>query len=492
MLVAFNQTLAVTETFQLGRFGQVVMSSDERLWQPTQLVEPGGPALTMQAANNLDRVIVDDASQAQNPDPILFGRGGEPLTADNTLRIGDTADDVAGVMTYTWAGNAASGNAWRVRPVGSLDGAVPTFEPTNPRPQQPAEVGGSLKVASFNVLNYFNTFGNNCSFGVGGEEAECRGADDAFEFERQADKIVEALVRLDADVVGLIEIENDGYGPGSAIQDLVDRVNNEVGVDDAYQVLDVDYLTEQVNAAGTDAIKVGFIYRPAEVSAIGETAVLNTGAFGLYEIDGEDEPIGRNRPAVAQTFVEKGSGGRVTVTVNHLKSKGSGCEDNISPVPSDPDTGDGSGNCNLTRTVAAEELAEWLATGPTKINESDQLIIGDLNSYAMEDPIAALEDAGFVNMIAKEIGPKAYSYVFDGQSGYLDHALASPSLVGQVAGVTEWHINADEPTVLDYNDDFKSEEQIEDLYAADPFRSSDHDPVLVGLDLVPQGGKTPR
>ena len=177
MLVAFDQTLAVTETFQLGRFGQVVMSSDERLWQPTQLVEPGAPALAMQAANNLDRVIVDDASQAQNPDPILFGRGGEPLSADNTLRIGDTADDVAGVMTYTWAGNAASGNAWRVRPIGSLDGAVPTFEPTNPRPEQPAEVGGSLKVASFNVLNYFNTFGNDsCTLGVGGQIDDCRGA----------------------------------------------------------------------------------------------------------------------------------------------------------------------------------------------------------------------------------------------------------------------------------------------------------------------------
>ena len=115
---------------------------------------------------------------------------------------------------------------------------------------------------------------------------DCRGANSEVEFERQADKIVEALVRLDADVVGLIEIENDGYGPDSAIQDLVNRVNSEVSVADAYQVLDVDYLTEQVNAAGTDAIKVGFIYRPATVSPIGETAVLNTGAFGVYEVEG--------------------------------------------------------------------------------------------------------------------------------------------------------------------------------------------------------------
>ena len=94
-------------------------------------------------------------------------------------------------------------------------------------------------------------------------------------------------------------------------------------------------------------------------------------------------------------------------------------------------------------------------------------------------------------MIAKLLGAKAYSYVFDGQSGYLDHALASPSLVAQVTGVTEWHINADEPTVLDYNVEFKSAAQVAAYYEADPFRSSDHDPVLVGLSLAPQGG-SPR
>ncbi|HTE72684.1 MAG TPA: nuclease, partial [Actinomycetes bacterium] len=146
----------------------------------------------------------------------------------------------------------------------------------------------------------------------------------------------------------------------------------------------------------------------------------------------------------------------------------------------------------LTRTVAAQELAEWLATMPTKVTESDQLIIGDLNSYAKEDPIAALEATGFTNMIAAKIGAKTYSYVFDGQSGYLDHALASPSLAAQVTGVTEWHINADEPTVLDYNVEFKSAAQVAAYYEADPFRSSDHDPVLVGLSLAPQGDKTPR
>ncbi len=113
MLVRLPQTLYVTEHFQLGRFGQVVLSSGERLRQPTNVVAPGAPALALQAQNDLNRIILDDELQAQNPDPIVFGRGGLPLSAANTLRGGDTATGIVGVLTYTWAGNAASGNAYR-------------------------------------------------------------------------------------------------------------------------------------------------------------------------------------------------------------------------------------------------------------------------------------------------------------------------------------------------------------------------------------------
>jgi len=495
MLVQFDQQLTVTETFQLGRFGQVVMSSGGRQWQPTHLVEPGDAAKKLQAENNLNRIIVDDELQNQNRDPILFGGGGDPLTASNTLRIGDTADDVLGVMTYTWGGNGASPNAYRLRPVNALGGGVPDFEASNVRPAEPADVGGSLKVASFNVLNYFNTFndsstpGDDCRFGVGGGPSDCRGADNPVEFERQAAKVVNAILGLDADVVGLIEIENDGYGPDSAIQNLTDRLNATASGDDRYAVLDVDHRTGQVNAAGTDAIKVGFIYRPDAVRPVGRTATLNTGAFGDFRVQTSRgvQTIGRSRPAVSQAFVERGNGGRAVVTVNHLKSKGSSCANNILPVGPDPDTGDGQANCNLTRTAAAEELVEWLATRPTRINEDDSLIIGDLNAYAKEDPVDAIKNGGYTDLLQAYHGSDAYSYVFDGQSGYLDHALASETLRNQVTGVTEWHINADEPTALDYNTNFKSVGHVASLYAPDPFRSSDHDAVLIGLDLVSQG-----
>jgi uncharacterized protein len=469
MLVRFPQTLYVTEHFQLGRFGQVVMSSGARLHQPTNMVEPGAPAQALQAANNLNRIIVDDATNRQNPDPILFGRGGLPLSASNTLRGGDTAAEIVGVMTYTWAGNAASGNAYRVRPINALGGGVPNFQPANPRPEQPEDVGGTLKVTGFNVLNYFNTF-TGCTNGVDGASTDCRGAENSLEFERQAAKIVAAMVQMDADIVGLIEIENDGYGPDSAIQDLVNRLNAATGAG-TYALIDVDAETGQLNAMGTDAIKVGFIYKSGTVTPVGMTAALNSEEFVT---GGDSGP--RNRPALAQAFEQNSTGGRLTVVVNHLKSKGSICDL--------PDTGDGQGNCNLVRLNAALLMAEWLRADPTGIGDPDVLIVGDLNSYAMEDPIMALEEFGFTNLILEFVGPDAYSYVFDGQWGYLDHALGSASLVSQVTGVTEYHINSDEPNVLDYNTNFKSAGQIASLYAPDEFRASDHDPVIVGLDLL--------
>jgi uncharacterized protein len=480
MLVRLPQTLYVTEHFQLGRFGQVVMSSWDRLYQPTHLVPPGDPALALQADNDLNRIIIDDHLNNQNPDPILFGRFGEPLTAGNTLRGADTATGIVGVMTYTWAGNAASGNAYRVRPVEALGGGVPEFMPTNPRPEQPEPVGGSLKTAAFNVLNYFNTFGSNCTNGVGGTPTDCRGADNLAEFDRQWPKTIAAIVNMDVDVMGLIEIENDGYGADSAIQDLVDKLNAETAPG-TYAIIDVDANTGQVNALGVDAIKVGLIYKPASVTPVGTTAALNTGAFGLIETS-----VGltqRNRPALAQSFMQNSNGAVFTVVVNHLKSKGSACSDNISPIPPDPDLGDGQGNCNLTRLYAAVEMMDWLAGDPTGVADHDVLILGDLNSYAKEDPITAILEAGYTNLLESLIGPAAYSYVFDGQWGYLDYALASPSLLSQVVGVAEYHINSDEPSVLDYNVNFKSPEQIEYLYSDDQYRSSDHDPVIVGLEL---------
>jgi uncharacterized protein len=466
MLVRFAQTLSVTEHFQLERFGEIVVSSGGRQMTPTAVAEPGAPAQAVAAANTLNRVIVDDPSQNQDPDPILFGRGGNPLSASNTLRVGDTMTNTVGVLTYTWAGNAASGNAWRLRPIEALGGRVPDFQPTNPRPAPPV-VDGALHVGAMNVLNYFTTLDTNPGSGNGPDICgptgglECRGANTALELGRQRTKIIEAMAGLHADVIGLMELQNDA---DVSIGDLVDGLRTKTGNPSW------DFI--HTGTIGTDAIKVGIVYDASRVSPAGAYAILDSSVDPRF-IDT------KNRPSLAQTFDQLDGGGRLTVVVNHLKSKGSDCND-----VGDPDTGDGSGNCNLTRTAAAHALVDWIATDPTHSGDRDVLVVGDMNSYAKEAPIDAFVGAGYQNVIDRYAGGDAYSYVFDGQTGYLDHALASPTLAAQLAGAAEWHINADEPPALDYNTDFKTAGQVASLYAPDAFRASDHDPLVVGMDLV--------
>jgi hypothetical protein len=214
------------------------------------------------------------------------------------------------------------------------------------------------------------------------------------------------------------------------------------------------------------------IYKPGSVTPTGQTAVLNSVEF----VNGGDS-VARNRPSLAQAFQVNATGAVFIVDVNHLKSKGGVCDGETDPFIDD----DGQGACQIVRTNAATELVSWLATDPTGTGDPDILLVGDYNSYAMEDPISVIKTAGFTNLIETFLGPDAYSYVFDGQWGYLDQALGSASILGQVTGVADYHINADEPSVLDYNSDFKTANLQTVLYAPDEFRTSDHDPVLVGL-----------
>lgn len=467
MLVRLHQTATVTESFQLGRFGQVVVSSGGKLRQPTSDIRATDRAAVtaLQNANNLNRLIVDDADQAQNPDPIAFGRGGQPLSGTNTLRGGDTVTDAVGVLTYTWAGNAASGNAYRLRPIGALGGTA-TFDAADPRPTAPPAVGeGGIKVASANLLNFFNTF-TGCTFGVGGAAADCRGPNNDAEYQRQLAKEVDSLTFLGADVIGYMEMENDGYGPGSAIRALVDALNAKAGAG-TWAFVDPDAATGVTNSAGTDAIKPGLLYKPASVTPVAGATFADQAA-GVFE-----------RNPVGQTFTTP-AGAKLTVIANHFKSKGS-----CPTSGPDTDQGDGQSCWNARRTAQATELARWITdTVVPGAGDPDVMIVGDLNSYAGEDPIAVLEGASYVSMIKAFGGDRPYSYVFDGQWGYLDYVMASASLIPQVTGAGDAHHNADEPSVIDYNTEFKTPGQVASLYAPDRFRTSDHDPVLAGLALA--------
>ncbi|MGB5490976.1 MAG: hypothetical protein WBM76_09150, partial [Woeseiaceae bacterium] len=217
-----------------------------------------------------------------------------------------------------------------------------------------------------------------------------------------------------------------------------------------------------------DAIKTGFIYKTSTVDLAGAYALLDR------NVDPEFNDA-RNRPALAQSFRVLATGAELSVVVNHLKSKGSSCE-----ADGDPNLDDGQGNCNQTRTSAAAAIADWIATDPTNSNDPDYLIIGDLNAYTREDPLTELGKAGFTSLLDAQSNP--YSFVFDAQAGALDHAIASATLVPQVVDTIEWHINADEPALLDYNLEHGRDPKLFD--ANSPYRASDHDPVIIGLDLT--------
>ncbi|MCA1571800.1 MAG: ExeM/NucH family extracellular endonuclease [Chloroflexi bacterium] len=442
MLADFTQTMTVTEHFSLGRFGEVVLSSTGRQYQGTHEAAPGADALAVADLNARTRIVLDDANTSQNADPTRYPTGG--LSASNTLRTGATVADLTTIVHQGFG-------SYRLQPVGEI-----TFDGAADRPTTAPDVGGRMQVAAFNVLNYFN------GDGMGGGYPTSRGAETPVEFDRQHDKIVAAIGALDAEVVGLMEIENDGADAVPAISTLVDGLNETVGAG--------TYAYIETGVIGTDQIAVAIIYQPAAVTPTGDFAVLDSSVDPRFD-------DGANRPVLVQTFTESETGAVFTVAVNHLKSKGSGCG------AGDDQPDHLGGNCNETRTAAAEALADWLATDPTGSEDPDSMIIGDLNSYKLETPISALREAGFTDLLAEYEGPDAYTYVFMGASGYLDHALSSPSLSEQVTDAAPWHINTDEPPVLDYNTNFKSANHQATLYAPDPFRSSDHDPVIVGLDL---------
>jgi len=445
MLVRVSQPLFVTGTHNLGRYGEILLSAGERLFVPTQVELPGRPAIAVQEAMNLNKIILDDASSEKFPDPIIYPS--PKLDADHSLRIGDSVKDIIGVLSY-------GANGYRIQPTKS-----PQFESRNPRLSQPLLSGkGRLRVASFNVLNYFNGDGESGGFPTK------RGASSAGEFKRQRDKIISAINAMNVDIIGLMEIENDGYDNKSAIKDLIDGLNSAGKDRNLFR-----FIRPGLNKIGSDAITVGMIYRTSSVEAKGSHAILNKSVISQFD----DR---KNRPSLAQTFIDVSSGAKFTLVVNHFKSKGS-------PCVGDPDTGDGQGNCNQTRTRAAQALVSWLQSDPTHSGDADFLVIGDLNSYAKEDPVAAIESGGYVNLVNRFEGKNAYSYVFDGLSGTLDHAFASNSLASQVSDVSSWHINADEPSVLDYNEENKSSQQKIELYSANPFRASDHDPMIIELNL---------
>jgi hypothetical protein len=471
MLVRLPQPLVISEYFNYDRFGEMVialpLAGETRPFTGTAIDEPGAPALDRAYQNSLRRITLDDGLGIQNPSALRHPNG-NPFALDNRFRGGDTVTNTVGVLGYDFG-------LYRIQPTGPAD-----YDVVNPRPASPEPVGGSLRVGAMNTLNFFLTLDQPSGplDNICGplQTVECRGADadQPLEFARQRDKLLAAIAGLDVDIVGLNELENTpGVEPlGDPTNGIVAGLNALLGPG-TYAYIDTGVI-------GSDAIRVGLVYKPAKVAPVGS----------FQTLDSTDDPRfldTKNRPTLAQTFQDLASGGRFTVAVNHFKSKGSACDD-----VGDPDLGDGQGNCSQTRKAAAQALVDWLAADPTGSGDPDFLIVGDLNSYAQEDSIDAVKSgpddiAGtgddYVNLLAKYQSLYAYSYLFDGQFGYLDQALASAELVAQVTRAADWHINADEPDVLDYDTSFKPPAQ-DALHEPNAYRSSDHDAVVVGLKPV--------
>jgi len=472
MLVRLPQPLVISEYGNLDRFGEVVLAlprdGESRLRIPTSVEAPGAPALARAQDNLRRRITLDDGLGIQNPSFVRHPNG-KAFSVANRFRGGDTVQNTVGVVGFDF-------ETYRIQPTGPAD-----YVAVNSRTAAPGAVGGSIRVASMNTLNFFLTLDyptghardNTCG---PRRNVECRGADfdQAAEFTRQRRKLLAALASLDADIIGLHEIENTpGVDPlGDPTAGLVAGLNALRGAG-TYRYIDTGVI-------GSDAIRVGLIYKAARVAPAGSFATLDSAVDARFMDT-------KSRPSLAQSFETLSTGARFTVVVNHLKSKGSSCDD-----VRDPDALDGQGNCNLTRKAAARALMDWIATDPTRSGDADVLIVGDLNSYAKEDPIAAIRDGAddaagtlddFTNLVARFVGGSAYSYVFDGQVGYLDHALGSTSLSAQVTGATEFHINADEPDLLDYDTSFKASPQ-DAIYEANGYRASDHDPVVIGLEPI--------
>ncbi|MDR0212801.1 MAG: ExeM/NucH family extracellular endonuclease [Comamonas sp.] len=474
--------LVVSDNRTLGRYGNVTLSADTPLAQYTEVNAPSvaGYAAYVQTLQR-SQIILDDRSGAQNPESVP-GRGGLPLSASNTLRAGDGVDRVIGVLDQFFDAAASEPylTSYRVQPTQTpqFTGAA---RPSAAELQQ-AVGAATLKIASANVLNFFNLTGatsgsSQVMFNTPlGNQQGIRGANSIAELDRQRAKIVANLLGLGADVYGLMEVQNNGFGPGSAIQDLADALNASADkpAGAVYAVVKAPFseAAGTVPGAGTDAITVAILYRSDRVTPVGGAAVPNVSTYDAF-----NGSIGGARVPIAQTFAVGGSTEQFTLVVNHFKSKGS-----VLGGAGNADAFDGQGANNAARVKTAQQLSNWLATRPTGATSPHVVLVGDFNAYAKEDPITTLETGGYVKV------SQGLSYAFDGMWGSLDHVLVSTSLQPSVGRAVKWAINAEEPEVLDYNVEFKSLDQQASFYAPTAYRSSDHNPILLGLNF---GGQAP-
>ena len=433
VLVCFTHELTITETYDLGRFGELLLA-DARLYGENTGLEVDDPSL------HVIRLGARQRPSGSGPWPLPWGLDvGE-------VRVGDAVAQLSGRVWRSPAGG------YLLEPLGQ-----PAFEVRNPRPAAPAPLVGDLRVAAFNLENYFLTLGE-------------RGADHPAALERQTAKLVAALAGLDADVIAVMEIERDpDDGPLQALSAALGAhleasatAALDAGPQAAARLRTYLAVPEASVSAGRpgDAVRQGFLIDPAVV----EVVALEADTASVHE-----------RPPQALTLRHLASGERLTLIAVHLRSK--------ARCPASGDVDLGFGCWNERRTAQARSL---LAFGERLAQAHPgglALILGDLNAHRFEPPLAVFESATPPWQVLTDLVPpeEAISYVFFGRSAALDHVLASPALAPRISGIDYWAINADEPPLAGAG----SGPRAPPGYGPDPYRSSDHDPLVVALQLAP-------
>lgn len=420
--IAAPLTLAGTDGLE--RFGQLTVAFDGRLWQPTEVAAPGTAGIEqVMADNQRRRLVLDDGSDARDPGSVPY------LAGNPVLRTGMQLRNVEGTVRVDAQG----------RPSLQVDGTLKL--PDLQRPAVP-KVPGSLHIAAFNLENYFN------GDGQGGGFPTLRGARTLEEHKAQVAKLVATISALDAHIAALMELENDGYGPQSAIAELLAALNATLEPAQQWAMVDAG------EGPGTNPIRVGIIYRKGLFKPLGAPLTKLDGPFAEH-----------SRAPLAQAF--QGKGAPFMVVANHFKSKG--CRD---AAGADADRNDGQGCWNATRVESARQLNQWVGAEAARLKVKDIVLLGDFNAYAQEDPIRTLHDLGWQDAFKVAKVEHPYSYVYNGYTGRLDHALLSPGMAQRLRGAAEWHSNADEQDASGY----------QGRNVPGPWRSSDHDPLLLGFD----------
>ncbi|ODA32355.1 ExeM/NucH family extracellular endonuclease, partial [Veronia pacifica] len=513
-----DSDLVVTRNFGFdydSKRNNMVLSYQKPLVKPTQLHPAGSLGTDMLAKSNAEnRLYVESDQKAPNGKIPYFP---ELDAEQGYIRIFDRVENLEGVLGFSF-------REFRLVPTNSVSPA--DFVHQKDRTDAPTVVDGSnLKVASFNVLNYFTSHSD-----IGGDlnpmckdqaDADAsrgcnRGAKRADEFAMQRDKIVNAMLAIDADILGLMEVENNGFGDKGALADLVNTLNSRIADSDKHYAMVTPETADLKDGKflGSDAIMVAFIYRPAKVSLAGAASVVR---MPEQHIEGEN-PKGETaqhdkyqRDSLLQTFNMPGEQ-TLSIVVNHLKSKGSGCYEDWVAGEFESDPADLQGRCNEFRVSATETLGKALQD-----LSGDVLALGDFNAYAQEDPMRVLtnydatneerkivtaagtsiqgkvmdevarevgDGFGYTNLATAFAGEEAFSYSFDGELGSLDHALGNNSLKEKVVAVEDWHINSVESTLFEYPSRYTG-----DLVKSDnAFSSSDHDPVIISLNYESDDG----